>query len=398
MNKLKGFRNWRSNWWGFEFEVESNKGRHFPRVFIPLRNSSLSGMVKDTYYYDILEISPSANQADIKRAYYSASLKHHPDKNLQDPEGAAVRFKAVAEAYQVLSDEKLRKRYDELGRDAMVAPSGGFADPKDFFRQMFGGDAFSDIIGELFVAQLFVDAMEQQQQNAQNTDGSGEQAEFDMMSPENREKMRKQKQERIDKLTASLKKKLNLFCEGLYNEHEFMEYAHKEAINLSKESYGPELLNTIGYIYSSRAKQFLGKDGFLGLSAIYHKFRETGHIIGSSVDLYKSMSEIRKSPTNPDQDPNLDPVEFEKKQEEQAKKLIWNMTVLDVEILLRDVCNDVLEDQKVNKEFKRMRARGLKILGDAYKHVGIAVLTPPAQNPGTDPQNHNNSNNLLLNK
>ena len=313
-------------------------------------------MVKDTYYYDVLEVSPSANPAEIKRAYYSASLKHHPDKNLQDPEGAAIRFKAVAEAYQILSDEKLRRRYDELGRDAVVEPSGGFADPKDFFRQMFGGDAFSDIIGELFVAQLFVDAMEQQQRHVQDG-GREEQEEFDLMSPENREKMRKQKQERIDKLTSSLKKKLNLFCEGLYNDEEFMEYAHREAINLSKESYGPGLLNTIGYIYSSRAKQYLGKDGFLGISSFYHKFRETGHIIGTSVDLYKSMSEIRKAPLNSDQLSNLDPIEYERIQEEQAKKLIWSMTVLDVEILLREVCNTVLEDHTVGKETRRTRAR-----------------------------------------
>jgi DnaJ family protein A protein 2 len=72
-------------------------------------------MVKDTSYYDCLGVSPDATNEEIKKAYHRLALIYHPDKN-SDPE-ATQRFKEISEAYHVLSDEKKRKLYDELGKD-----------------------------------------------------------------------------------------------------------------------------------------------------------------------------------------------------------------------------------------------------------------------------------------
>jgi DnaJ-class molecular chaperone len=52
------------------------------------------------------------------------------------------QFKEISEAYQVLSDPQLRAYYNKYGKDKELAPGGGFSDPKEFFSQMFGGDAF----------------------------------------------------------------------------------------------------------------------------------------------------------------------------------------------------------------------------------------------------------------
>jgi DnaJ-class molecular chaperone len=52
------------------------------------------------------------------------------------------QFKEISEAYQVLSDPQLRAAYNKYGKDKELAPEGGFADPREYFQQMFGGDAF----------------------------------------------------------------------------------------------------------------------------------------------------------------------------------------------------------------------------------------------------------------
>jgi len=65
-------------------------------------------MVAETKLYDALSIKPDATQDEIKKAYRKAALKHHPDKNKDNPK-AAEKFKEVSQAYEVLSDPEKRK-------------------------------------------------------------------------------------------------------------------------------------------------------------------------------------------------------------------------------------------------------------------------------------------------
>ncbi|BCS16896.1 DnaJ-like protein 1 [Aspergillus luchuensis] len=81
-------------------------------------------MVADTSYYDALGVPPTATELEIKKAYRKLAIIHHPDKNPGD-ETAHARFQEIGEAYQVLSDEELRKRYDKFGKEDAV-PGGGF--------------------------------------------------------------------------------------------------------------------------------------------------------------------------------------------------------------------------------------------------------------------------------
>ncbi|GIC93199.1 DnaJ domain protein [Aspergillus udagawae] len=104
-------------------------------------------MVADTTYYDALGVPPTATELEIKKAYRKLAIVTHPDKNPGD-ETAHVRFQAIGEAYQVLSNEELRKRYDKYGKEDAV-PGGGFEDPAEFFSMIFGGSAFVDLIGEI---------------------------------------------------------------------------------------------------------------------------------------------------------------------------------------------------------------------------------------------------------
>lgn len=115
-------------------------------------------MVVDTTYYDLLGITPDATEVVIKKAYRKQAIIHHPDKNPDDPK-AHERFQEISEAYQVLSDKDLRKRYDQFGKEQAV-PAEGFEDPAELISSIFGGAAFADLIGEISLIKDLTKSME----------------------------------------------------------------------------------------------------------------------------------------------------------------------------------------------------------------------------------------------
>lgn len=102
-------------------------------------------------YYEVLGLQKGASADEIKKAYRKLAIKWHPDKwtnaSEQEKKTAEANFKEVAEAYEVLSDDNKRARYDQFGHAGMGGASGaggagGFSgdfDPFDIFNQFFGG-------------------------------------------------------------------------------------------------------------------------------------------------------------------------------------------------------------------------------------------------------------------
>lgn len=95
-------------------------------------------------YYEVLGISREAGEDDIKKAYRKLAVKYHPDKNPGD-KAAEEKFKELGEAYEALSDPQKRAAYDQYGHNAFDPRmragrgGGGFHDPFDIFREVFGG-------------------------------------------------------------------------------------------------------------------------------------------------------------------------------------------------------------------------------------------------------------------
>lgn len=95
-------------------------------------------------YYEILEVTRTATQAEIATAYRKLAVQYHPDKNPGDEE-AITRFKEASEAFEILHDADKRSRYDRFGHAGVNGNgSGHFSDVEDIF------SAFGDIFGDLF--------------------------------------------------------------------------------------------------------------------------------------------------------------------------------------------------------------------------------------------------------
>lgn len=114
-------------------------------------------------YYNVLGVSKAASQDDIKKAYRKLALKWHPDKNPDNKEEAEMKFKELAEAYEVLSDKSKRDAYDRYGNDRMrhTGTSSSdfssdfpgftftFRNPDEVFREFFGGqDPFASFFDD----------------------------------------------------------------------------------------------------------------------------------------------------------------------------------------------------------------------------------------------------------
>jgi len=149
-----------------------------------------------------------------------------------------------------------------------------------------------------------------------------------------------------------------------------------EAEELKSESYGIELLQTIGFVYASKAKHhlatnqtFFGVGGWLhNVQGKYHVFSETVSTLRSAIELKSVFDQIQAA----EKAGNLSPEERKKLEEQAAEKglqALFKGTKLEVESILREVCDRILEDPIVPREKAELRAVALQILGEVYSGV-----------------------------
>jgi len=99
-------------------------------------------------YYELLGVERSVDAVALKKAFRKAALECHPDRN-PDP-AAEERFKAINQAYSVLSDPEQRARYDRYGHEAPGGFGGPFSGRPEDLRDIFGGDVFDQLFGSFF--------------------------------------------------------------------------------------------------------------------------------------------------------------------------------------------------------------------------------------------------------
>ncbi|CEQ39007.1 SPOSA6832_00501, partial [Sporobolomyces salmonicolor] len=386
-------------------------------------------------YEQLLGLSVTCTTDEVKKAYRRL---YHPDKNPDDPT-AADRFKEIAVAYTTLSDPGLRHTYNEFGRSKK---DGGDAedvvDPEAIFSTLFGGERFQDIIGTISLGSEMKSAMQEAEEEEEEeaapaptaTSGApststsvstSSQPPKPVLTPEqqtaaDRKKQQKEEQERkiaaekakvreerVKALARKLRDKLALYSEQAQGEEDkqiaegVQTMWSIEAEELKKESYGVELLHTVGFVYSSKSKHFLAATGPIpfGVGGWFHSAKSTAHIFNQTIstvrsayalkDVFDAIQAAEKSGLSDDE---------RKKLEDKAAQM---GAKLEVESIIREVCDRILtslpadeKEGKVPLASLRKRAVALGILGDVFMAVkkdpgmdshgpfGLPSETPPA--------------------
>jgi len=313
--------------------------------------------VKDTEYYDLLGVSPSASGGGIKKAYYKLALKLHPDKNPNDPE-AAQKFQQVGAAYQVLSNPTLREKYDREGKEEVG--SLDMMDASAFFAMVFGSEEFEPLVGPLKLATM---------------------ASSDHEVSDEESTLRQRHRE--VQCAVNLRDMLEPYHKVNGDAADAKTFAPEDddsllarAQNLASTPFGEELLHVIGYVYVTAGQKQLGREQPFGIPGHLVSLQQKGHIWGTRFDAFgagikaaweqhklsKNMEDAKDAKEDENAPPNPAQAQFMLRMLEA----LWKISVLDIESTLRSACHKVLHDHSVEPSEITRRARALSGIGEIF--------------------------------
>lgn len=353
-----------------------------------------SRKVADTSFYDILEVKPNATASEIKKNYYKVALKLHPDKNQNDPE-ASRKFQKLAQAYQVLSDPKLREKYDQNGVDAISDQALPNIDPGLFFGMLFGAEQFEKYIGKLYLAMqsdhiakdLQRDFERHQAGQESGRDVIGQSIEREMKWGD--KKIRRQQFHREVTCAVQLVSRLDRWVMGR-NQDGWTTGVLQETAELAQVSFGGRLLRTIGWVYECSADQFIASCwGNFTVDGQLQSWKDGMH---STEVKIKAMSSVAKSGLAVKE--MTDAAGSGMSDEDQAKRdaaarqaltslegslpvflqAIWDISQMDIESTVYKVCDRALKDISVPWQIRYRRAIALKRLGQIFRDAGQVEL------------------------
>lgn len=367
----------------------------------------------ETEYYEILGLTPKATTLEIKAAYRRMALKMHPDKNPDDPD-AGEKFKSLAVAYNTLSDPELRKKYNEFGKQQ--ENDGGYVDPEAVFSTLFGGERFKDIIGTISLGQEMKAALQKESDEDEDQEDSGNQLVSSSqppppnppstkakpksaLTPEQKakreakaqaeaEERKRLRDGRVAKLTEALIRKLCLYTEQADEEFDqpVMDSVKMiweiEKESLSEESFGPELLRTVGSTYVAKSKRCLTATatgawggGVALVGGWFHSAKSTAHVFSETVGAVRAAYDVKAvfdelSKAEAADGPGITEERKKELEELAAKKglrALFMGAKLEVESVIREVCDRILEEPGIPRDKIRKRAVALGILGSVYE-------------------------------
>ncbi|KAI9471813.1 MAG: X-domain of DnaJ-containing-domain-containing protein, partial [Benjaminiella poitrasii] len=305
-----------------------------------------------TSHYDILGISVCATQEELRKAYYRLAIKYHPDKNLNDT-STEEKFKRLSFAYEILSDSKLRKIYNETDMNII--------DPEEFFKYIFGGDLFLSFIGKLTIGKDVREALEDKKLITKDK------AKKHTARSRLKKDRTRMHEDRIDFLSKRLYEKFNMFSK--HGEIEVIDIAREEANTLKEENHGMELLYTIGMIYCNKAEQYSKKKSLFRCLNMYYNVKEDLRLFSLRINALKAAYSLNMI-TDKLQKAKQKGVSKEEYHELEGVQTIWIATMLEIESVLHNVCDKVLNDTSCNEREIAKRVRVLRVVGMIYRVVG----------------------------
>ncbi|ODV68964.1 hypothetical protein HYPBUDRAFT_135846 [Hyphopichia burtonii NRRL Y-1933] len=380
-------------------------------------------MVKDTKYYDILGVEPTATEAELKKAYRKQAIRLHPDKNGNDPE-AAAKFQELGEAYGVLQNKESRQLYDEVGLEDLKNHSMGAEatdiDPSEFFRMIFGGDSFKDWIGELtMLSELsktaeILDKGDEENENIdqevkqEQVSGSKSEGKSEMQVGEGKtneelaaeakkkkqkitqeqreeiyrlhEEQKKAKEERVNELSTLLLQRIEKYQSVIGNDESFQQFQKKlnqEFEDLKIESFGIQLLHLIGKIYNDQSTATIQACKTFGVLKLYtsvklktSRMKSGFSILKTAIDAQVTAQEMAKeqelleaSGTELTDEERYRHAELEKLITGKLLATAWASTKFEVIGILNKVCNKLLNDKTLSKKDRIKRAEAVQFIG-----------------------------------
>jgi len=179
-------------------------------------------------------------------------------------------------------------------------------------------------------------------------------------------KLNKLQQERIENLVKKLSAKLEIWEKG--DKKGFQALIEQDIKEKQEVPGGGSLLYILGYIYTQEAKQHLGR--FFGIEAFFSEVAEKGHLIKETVSVAVSALEMQKMMQEAEKDGRLETEETQKRMMEKGMETFWKLGQLEIESIVRTVCEKQLRDPLLSKKAKETRCYALKKMGEMYMKAG----------------------------
>jgi hypothetical protein len=222
---------------------------------------------------------------------------------------------------------------------------------------------------------------EQELRKKEKKKGGLSKAQRDELAAYEKERARIRK-ERVDTLAKKLVDRISIWTEtdkGPDVTKAFQEKTRLEVENLKMESFGLDILHAIGQTYLQKATALLKSQKFLGIGGFFSRLKdkgtlakETWNTISSAIDAQMTMEEMAKAEEKGGEEwTDEKKVEYERRVTGKILTAAWRGSKFEIQSVLRDVCDEILNDKKVPMAKRLERAQALVISGEVYSKVRL---------------------------